>query len=487
MIETWLARPGVLRYLGLLGTVCCAVDGYLFGADTYIRHSVNLVSILRGPHGVLVILLWIVGLTALCTAWWYGRKLVGGNRISVRWIVVTASLWILPMLVIPPLASRDMYANACQGALFDAGLNPYVVGVSAQPCPWLDSVSVVWRDTPTPYGPVFLVLAGLAAAFGSQLVAIAVLRLLAVLGVAAIAVCLPVLAKRLNVPVDRALWLVLCCPLVPIHLIGGGHSDAITVAFLVAGFAVIAGPSKRTGVLIAGGLLLGAAIAVKLTIGVVLPFAALLAAGGLAAGGWSRLIRRGTPIVLAALGFLVVASFASGLGLGWATALSGADESVNWSSPPTAVGIVVDTVAGWFGAHLNTVPAFRAMALVLLAVSLLVILWRSRDRDPLAGAGLALLAIVFFAPITQPWYLFWALALFAVSTARAVWLAGTIVFAMAMIFPDGTWVLRPIGVPMSFAMVALIVWVGRRGIQWLRGAELVPYPGVPERHPAPVS
>jgi alpha-1,6-mannosyltransferase len=191
--------------------------------------------------------------------------------------------------------------------------------------------------------------------------------------------------------------------------------------------------------------------------------------------------------VLAALGFLVVASFASGLGLGWATALSGADESVNWSSPPTAVGIAVDTVAGWFGAHLNTVPVFRAVALVLLAVTLLVILWRSRDRDPLAGAGLALLAIVFFAPITQPWYLFWALALFAVSTARVNWLAGTIVFAMAMIFPDGTWVLRPIGVPMSFAMVALIVWVGRRGIQWLRGAELAPYPGVTERQPAPVS
>jgi hypothetical protein len=471
--ETWPARPGFLRYLGLFGSVCCAIDAYLFGADTFIRHSVNLVSIVRGSNGVLVLLLWIAGLAALCTAWWYGRKLTGRGLISPRWIVVTAALWILPMLVIPPLASRDLYANACQGALFDAGLNPYLVGVSAQPCPWLDSVSVVWRDTPTPYGPVFLVLAGAAAAFGSQLAAIVVLRLLAVLGVAGLAAVLPILAKRLGVPVDRALWLVLCCPLVAVHLVGGGHNDALTVAFMVAGFAVIAGPSKRTSLLIAGGLLLGAAIAVKLTVGVVLPFAALLAAGGWSAGGWPRLIRRGAPIVLAALGFLVAASFASGLGLGWATALSGAGESVNWSSPPTALGIVVNTVAGWFGADLDVVPGFRAVALVLLAVSLLVILWRSRDRDPLAGAGLALLAVVFFAPITQPWYLIWPLVLFAVGTARARWLAGTVVFAMATILPEGTGVFRPLGVPMSFAMIVLIGWVAYRSVTWLRGRELV--------------
>jgi hypothetical protein len=487
MIETWLARPGVLRYLGLFGAVCCAVDGYLFGATKEIRHNVNLGTVLLGRNGVPIVLLWVAGLGALCVAWWFGRRLTGTGLLSTRWIVVTAALWILPMLVMPPLASRDLYANACQGALFDAGLNPYLVGVSAQPCPWLDSVSVVWRDTPTPYGPVFLVLAGLAAAFGSQIVAIAVFRLLAVLGVAAIAICLPVLAKRLEVPVDRAMWLVLCCPLVPVHLIGGGHNDAITVAFMVAGFAVLAARPERIGRLIAGGLLLGAAIAIKPTIGVVLPFAALLAAGGLAAGGWSRLIRRGAPIVLAALGFLVAASFASGLGLGWAIALSGADESVNWSSPPTALGISVETVAGWFGAHPDVVPAVRAAALVLLAASLLVILWRSRDRDPLAGAGLALLAVVFFAPIAQPWYLFWPLALFAVSTVRAGWLAGTIVVAMATILPDGTGVLRPIGVVMSFAMLVLIGWVGRRSVRWLRGVELAPYPGPADRHPASVS
>ena len=141
--------------------------------------------------------------------------------------MVTAALWSLPMLVVPPLASRDMYAYACQGALFDAGLNPYRVGMSAQPCPWLESVSVVWRDTPTPYGPLFVLLAG-----RGRRLRLAGRR--ARRGPAAMPCSrcsgwprsLPVLARRLGVEEDRALWLVLCCPLVPVHLIGGGHNDA---------------------------------------------------------------------------------------------------------------------------------------------------------------------------------------------------------------------------------------------------------------------
>ncbi len=469
MIEGLLARPAFLRWLGFFGAVCCAADAFLYGAAPFIRRNVNVVTILREPAGVLILLLWIAGLAALCTAWWYGRRL----RFSPRWVLVTAALWGAPLLFVPPLASRDMYANACQGALVHAGFNPYLVGVSAQPCPWLESVSVVWRDTPTPYGPVFLVLAGLAAAFGSQVAALVSFRVLAVLGVVATAACLPVLARRVGAPVDRALWLVLCCPLVPIHLIGGGHNDALTVAFMVAGFAVLAAPPKSWTALVVGGALLGLATSIKITIGVVLPFAALLAVGGLRTAGWGGLLRRGGVVIGSALAVLVAASFASGLGLGWLTALSGAGESVNWSSPPTAIGLAVEAAGRWFGADLEVVPAVRAVALVLLGVSLLVILWRSRNRDPLVGAGLALLAVIFFAPITQPWYLIWPLVLFAVGTARARWLAGTIVVAMATILPEGTGAFRPLGVPLSFAMVVLVGWIAYRSVTWLRGEELV--------------
>ena len=476
-----LSRPRFLRWLGFLGSVCCAADGFLFGAATYIRSNVSVVTILRGPHGILILLLWALGLAALCTAWWSGRRLAETADLGIRWIVVTAALWIVPMLVIPPLGSRDMYAYACQGALFNAGLNPYAVGVSAQPCPWLDSVSVVWRDTPTPYGPLFIMLAGAAAMFGSQLAAIVVFRLVAVLGIVGIAAGLPVLARRVGVPEQRALWLVLCCPLVSLHLIGGGHNDALTVAFLIAGLAVLAARPRRLGLLILAGVLLGLSIAVKITLGVVLPFAALLAVGGLQPGGWPQLVRRGGTVLFAALGTLVALSFLSGLGLGWATALSGAGESVYWTSPPTAIGIAVDAVERGLGADLDVVPAVRAVALVLLPVVLLVIWWRSRRRDPLIGAGLALLALIFLAPITQPWYLMWPLAMLAVTPARVRWLAVTIVLWVATILPDGSSALRPLKGPMAFAMVVLVGWVAVRSVRWLRGDEVATYSEPPRQ------
>lgn len=475
MIQTWLTRPAAIRYLGLAGSLCCALDAVLFGAPTWIRQGVSVVSILRGPNGIAIMLLWIAGLTALCTAWWYGRRLTVGPR----WIIVTAALWIAPMLPVPPLASRDMYAYTCQGALFDAGLNPSVVGISAQPCPWLESVSVVWRDTPTPYGPLWIMLAGLAAAFGSQAVALAIFRIYAVLAVAALAAVVPVLARRVGAAPERALWLILCCPIVAVHVVGGGHNDALSMVLLVAGLALIAVSSTAPAALrpgrwwwlfVAGGMLIGGAIAVKTTLGVVLPFAALLAAGGfsLDRAGWGRFLARGGAVVGGAVAGLLGLSVVSGLGLGWATALSGAGESRSWTSPATAVGIAVNAAAKWFGIAIDVVPAARLIALVVMLAALVVIWWRFRHGNPLHGAALACLTVIFCAPITQPWYLYWVLTLLAVTTVRSRWLEIAVVASMFLILPNGDGAWKPLQVPFAFLITGLVVAVAWHAVRWLR-------------------
>ncbi|WP_250036278.1 polyprenol phosphomannose-dependent alpha 1,6 mannosyltransferase MptB [Paractinoplanes maris] len=522
-----LSRPAVVRYLGLFGALCCAADAVLFGAPSWIRRGVSVMSILRGPDGVLIMLLWIAGLTALCLAWWHGRRLT----VSRTWIGVTAALWSLPLVAVPPLASRDMYAYACQGALFDAGFNPSVAGVSAQPCPWLESVSVVWRDTPTPYGPLWIMLAGLAAVFGSQVVALAVFRVYAVLAVVALAVVTPVLARRLGVAENRALWLVVCCPIVPVHMIGGGHNDALALALLFAGLAMVVSRripvvsrhpsavsrrpsalsrrgsilsrrpsvvSRRSSValLAGGGALIGAAIAVKITMGVVLPFAALLAAGGLELdrAGLTRALRRGGAVVGGAVAALVALSLGSGLGFGWLFALSGAGESRSWTSPATAVGLAVNAAARGFGATVDAVPAARTVAFVLLAVALVVIWWRFRRGDQLAGAGLALLAVIFLAPITQPWYLLWPLAVLAVTVVATRWLEIAVIVSMFLILPNGDGAWKPLQIPLAFLAVGLVGWVAWRSVRWLRepvpgrAPEPVPgapAPGAPGSEPAP--
>jgi hypothetical protein len=468
MIDAWLSRPVVLRWLGFFGSVCCAIDGFLFGAARYVRPDVTVWSILVGPNGPLIMALWVVGLTAMCIAWWHGRHLVGRGILTPRWVLVTAALWILPMVFIPPLASRDMYAYACQGALFGSGHNPYRDSILAQPCPWIESVSERWRITHTPYGPLFIPLSSIAASFGSLTSALVAFRALAVVSVAGMAGGMYALARRIGVPVDRALWLLMCCPLIPLHLVGGGHNDALTVAFLLAGFALIAGADRGIPALVAGGAVLGLAMSVKTTIGVVLPFAALLAAGGFTPSSWRVLLRRGGAVVAGTLVVLFGLSAATGLGFGWIGALSNPGESESWTSPPTAVGLAIEAVGRWFGHNWDAVPVARAVALVALAVALVAILWRARTANQIYGAGLACVALIFMAPITQPWYLTWALGLFAATMVRARWFYVIVVFSMFTILPDGDGSLKPLQVPLSFAMSGVVVWALWRGVGWLR-------------------
>lgn len=470
-----MLRPVALRYLGLFGALLLAADAYLFGAFPTRPLGESVESVATGRNGVLILAFWLAGTGALGTAWLAGLRVVGRGLVSARWAMVTAVAWMVPLAVSPPTGSRDVYAYACQGALYAAGHSPYTEGVADLPCKWLDSVSPIWQHTPAPYGPIFLIIAGLAASLGSQLAAVIAFRVLAVAGVALIAVALPVLARRVRVPADRAVWLVLACPLLTVHVIGGAHNDGLTVGLLLAGLAVLASRTYTPVRLLAGGVLLGASVAMKTTLGVALPFAALFGAGVPETGAADppvpvkKVCERGGLVLAAALATLLAFTFGSGLGLGWVTALAHAGDSVAWTSPATAAGQVVGYLARPFGAHVNAVPAARDVALALLPVALLAILWRCRDRDPLYGAGLALLATIFLAPITQPWYLLWPLSMFAVTTVAVRWLPVVAVVSMLTVLPDGYSLARFTQLPASFLMTAVVVGVAVRCVAFLRG------------------
>jgi branched-subunit amino acid transport protein AzlD len=219
-------------------------------------------------------------------------------------------------------------------------------------------------------------------------------------------------------------WAVLACPLVLVHLVSGAHNDALMVGLLVCGLAVVASrptsvaPLAGSGALLAGsgalfggGALLGLAVAVKATAVVVLPFAVLAAAppGSSVRALW----RPAASIAGAAAAALALLSLVSGRGLGWIEGLLTSGETVAWTSPPTAVGWTVNTVATALGASLDAVPLVRLVAVVLLIVVLAVLWWRARRGDPLVGAGLALAATVLCAPVFHPWYATWPLAVLA--------------------------------------------------------------------------
>ncbi|MEU3454161.1 polyprenol phosphomannose-dependent alpha 1,6 mannosyltransferase MptB [Micromonospora sp. NPDC006766] len=467
------------RWIGLAGSVLLTVAAFLGGALPHGNLRPTPLSIWQGPNGPLIIATWLVGTALLAWAWWSLR-----DRLpSTRWVLVTIALWLLPMLIAPPLGSRDAYAYSCQGASYAAGINPYEQGVSALPCPWLDTISYIWRDTPAPYGPLFVMISGsIVTAAGSLFASVVLFRALAVAGVALTAVSLPVLARRCGVPPQRALWLALACPLVPVHLIGGAHNDAIMVGLLAAGLAVVAARPGRTLPLLGGGLLLGLAAAIKVTALVVVPFAALAAIVG--PYRIRALVRDGGWVVGGSLAALIGATVAAGLGLGFISGLEQGGLVVAWSSPPTAVGQTIGYLAVIFGAHVDALPATRALAMLVLAVLLVWLWWRARHRDPFWHAGLALAATVALSPLFHPWYWTWPLVVLAATSRRTGWFALVALVTFFMVLPDGTGLPRYSKMPGAPLMTLLVMVVAVWLVRSVRADQ--PRSVRADRQPAPV-
>ncbi|MFI6259029.1 polyprenol phosphomannose-dependent alpha 1,6 mannosyltransferase MptB [Micromonospora zamorensis] len=486
------------RYAGLAGAVLLTVAGYLGGALPDAPLGVTPASIWRTPDGPATLICWLAGTTLLVGAWWSLR----GGAPSTRWAYVTAGLWALPLLVAPPLGSRDVYSYACQGWTYAHGVDPYAVGVAAAGCPWLDTVAPIWRDTPAPYGPVFVLLAALAVGVGGGLTGtIVALRVIAVAGLLLAAICLPGLARAAGVPARRAVWLALAGPLVGVHLVAGAHNDAVMLGLLLCGLLVVVRRPGRPAALLLAGALLGLAVTVKASAVVVVPFAVL--AGMPDQYTVRALLRHGGWLTGGLLAALLVTSAVSGLGFGWVGGLTHSGDSEQWTSPPTAVGFVVDYAGALVGRDPQAVPVVRAVALLLLAGVLVVLWWRAWralrgfsdarrvarvegarvdgarvegarvggarvdgarvevacPRVVLHGAALALVATVVLSPVFHPWYATWPLALLALTAARTTWFVLPAAVAAFLALPDGTNLARFTKAPGALAMTALLLSV----------------------------
>ncbi len=473
-----------IRYGGCVAACLLVLAGRLGGALPGGDVAATPASVGRGPYGPVILGGWLVGTAVLAWAWWAAKDRVP----SVRWAGVTIAMWVLPFVVVPPMGSRDVYSYACQGHLFANGVSPYEAGVATLPCPWLGAVSPIWRDTPAPYGPLFVLIAAAAVVLGGSLaVVIVLLRLLALLGVVTVAACLPVLAHRCGVPAQRALWVALAGPLVGVHLVGGPHNDALLIAFVVAGLTVLVAGSRRAQW--GAGALLGAALAIKVTAVVVLPFAVLIAVRrpyrvGAAARDAGR-------VAAAAAGVMVMATAVSGLGFGWVAGMSHTQDLVQFTSPPTAVGMTVTYLGRTVAPGFDAVPAARVTALVVLAVGLVVLWVRSARaggdhvRAALHGAGLACAATIALAPSFHPWYAMLPLTLLAATTVRTGLVMTVSVAAGLLVLPDGSGLARFVKFPGALLMTALVIVLLVRRRRRSRSDVVIARP-IADRVPAPV-
>lgn len=233
--------------------------------------------------------------------------------------------WAAPLTVTPPLFSQDVYSYLAQGEMVRAGMDVYEFGPSALGGPLLANIPPIWRDTPAPYGPVFLTAASVVAHATNINV------LLGVLGLRAVAL-VGVLA----------------------HLVAGAHNDALMLGLPICGPAAA---SARRPVL--GVALVSLATLVKAPVVLALPVCAALWAGQLA-GGW-RAVRAAAGTTAVALVLTTAVTALSGHGYGWVAALQTPTRTHNGLSLTTDLGRLLVHLGGSLAEV--AVPLARAFGL----------------------------------------------------------------------------------------------------------------------------
>ena len=388
--------------------------------------EIAYVDALRGTTlGTLVSrALIFVGVALLLQVWLIlGHDLLAARddphalpQASPTTLAAILAAWCAPLLIAPPLFSRDVYSYFAQGRVLAIGEDPYQTGVAVVDDWFQDGVDPMWAETPTPYGPFWLLLARGVANFSVEQPALAALvfRLVALAGVALLVIYLPRLAFHHGISPAKALWLGALNPLVVMHFVAGAHNDAVMAGLVVMGLTLAI---ERHAV--GGTVAIALAGAVKPIALLALPFVGLLWAG-LHSGWWQR-IRAWVLATLVAAGVFVVTSLLAGVGPGWIAALSTPGEVRTWLSPTTAVGMLIGGATTAAGITIDDATAVSIVRLLGALVAVAIVAWlalRPEGRSPTRAAALAFLAVVVLGPVVQPWYLLWFLPLFAATGLR---------------------------------------------------------------------
>ena len=94
--------------IGLAGSVLVALAAWRGGARPEIESWPTPMRIPRHAVGAF----WWTGQAALTAAWFWLRARARGRAPWARVIVLVAVLWALPVLLAPPVGSRDTYSYA---------------------------------------------------------------------------------------------------------------------------------------------------------------------------------------------------------------------------------------------------------------------------------------------------------------------------------------------------------------------------------------
>ena len=428
-----------LLLLGALGA------GGILIRDPVLGHGA--LSWVRYGHGrMLANAVLYAGFALVVWAWVrLGRYMLAG-RIGSRPILIAAACWMTPLLISPPLFTRDVFSYLGQGAQLLHGLDPYAHGpAELEALPGVvQNVHPVWQTTPAPYGPLFLLIAkGVVAVTGDNVIAgVIVTRLVLLIGLAMMLWALPRLVQRLGGKLPITVWLAVASPMTVIHLVGGPHNDLLMLGFLTIG--VLAALERHHTVAI---VLVTLGMLIKPTAAVALPFLVWVWANHLPHRSKIRNFLQAGVISVGLFAVVFVLGTWVSLGsfnLGWATGLQAPTLVTNWLNFPTGLGQLVHTLVN----IVITVPespfvsAARALAMVTLAAFMVRQWWKARDggNEAIFRMAMALLATAILAPPTLPWYLTWGFVIASTFPWRRRHLAVVVAVASFLVlayYPTG--------------------------------------------------
>ena len=168
----------------------------------------------------------------------YLAALFAAPALGRRVVWAAIAVLVAGFALVPPLLSHDVYSYvdyARLGAVH--GIDPYVRGPAAAPADPAFA-HVTWPHTTSAYGPLFT-LATYPLALLPVSTAVWALKVVAGASVLGLAAICARLAPLRGVDPLRAAAFVALNPLVLVHVVGGGHNDALAMLLAMLGVAAV--------------------------------------------------------------------------------------------------------------------------------------------------------------------------------------------------------------------------------------------------------
>jgi hypothetical protein len=349
----------------------------------------------------------------------YAIVVLRGPGLPGQIVFGTIAAVLVLVVLAAPLFSTDVFSYQAYARMWARyGIDPYLHGPrTIMLDPIYPYVGAAWVTAPSAYGPLFTLISGAFAPLGVAAAVLAYKALAALSCLISVALVRQAARLRGSDPACAAA-LVGLNPLVTLYGVGGSHNDVVMLVGLCAALYLLL--ARRP---LAGGAAISLGAAVKLTGGLLLPFALAARSGTLTAR------RRWLPAVGAAAAAIAIAA-ASLAVFGKGTfalpeALVESQNAGDWHSVPGFIALsfglggVSHLAAGMLG------------LLALAAIAWLVRLVALGALDWIEGAAWATVAILVSANALLPWYVSWLLPLVALSADRrlwrtAVWLTGIV-------------------------------------------------------------